>query len=414
MSEAAERRPAEPAKRLAAAAAIGVGALMAWQIVAQAAADRLPPAAALKLAPRSPRLLALEAEAELEAGRPAAAESLARRALLAQPLNARALRVLGIAVDRGGDPQRADDLVTQAGNWSLRDGPAHVWLVDQRLRQGDFASAFAHADALMRRKPELQPHFFKLLSAAAAADRRALAPIAERLAHQPAWREPFLQNLASTPKGLESAATLAIMLQPGRAPLSDKEQGFLLTRLVNGGQFADAAGLRRRLAPAAAAVSPFDGEFDDRAGPAPFRWQIESGAGASVEIAPDDRLAGQSALRVEYDGYSTPGLIHQFVVLSAGAHELEVRWRSDTPVPAERLAWTVRCIGDNRIAARAVQPAAAAPTPWRASSIRFEVPAEGCAAQWLELRALPGDRRTTLVVWYDGMKIRPANGSAEK
>ncbi|NEX94882.1 hypothetical protein [Caulobacter sp. 17J65-9] len=410
MSEAAERRPA---KRLAAAAAIGLGALMAWQIVAQAAADRLPAAAALKLAPGSPRLLALKAEAELEAGRPAAAEALARQALLAQPLNVRALRVLGVAVGRRGDNQHADDLVTQAGNWSLRDGPAHVWLVDRRLRQGDFASAFAHADALMRRKPELQPHFFKLLSTAAAEDRRALAPIAERLVHQPAWREPFLQNLASTPKGLESAATLAVMLQSSRAPLSDKEQGFLLTRLVNGGQFAAAADLRRRLAPAASAVSPFDGEFDDRAGPAPFRWQIATGAGASVEIAPDDQVAGQSALRVEYDGYSTPGLIHQFMALPAGAHELEVRWRGETPLPAERLAWTVRCIGDNRIAARALQPAAAGPTPWRVSAVRFEIPAEGCAGQWLELKPLPGDRRTTLVIWYDGMKVRPAKGVAQ-
>lgn len=405
-------RPERKRRRIAVAAVSAVGAALAWQIVVQAASERMPANAALNLAPGSARLLALAAEAELEAGRIEAAEALARQALRAEPLNVRALRVLGVAAGRRGAVERADELVTQAGNWSLRDGPAHAWLIERRLRQGDYASAFAHADALMRRSPDVHPQLFELMTTAIAADRRALGPIAERLALQPSWREPFIHALAAAPGGAEGAATLAVMLQPGRTPFSDAELGALLTRLVDAGQLRAAADLRRRLRPTGWAT-PFDGEFDDRPGPAPFRWRIVAGAGASVEIAPDDVAPNQSALRVEYDGYSTPGLINQLIVLPAGAYELSGRWRSETPLPDGRLAWTVTCAQGGAAIGEAKQPAAAGETPWRPFAARFVVPS-GCEGQWLHLKPLSGDRRTTLVVWYDGLNIRPSAAAGGK
>lgn len=396
-------------RRWGAAAAVGgLGLAIGWQVVAHAAAQRMPTNAALGLTPGSARLLAQAAEAELEAGRPAAAERLARRALSAEPLNVRALRVLGVAAGRRGDAARADELVTLAGNWSLRDGPAHAWLIERRLHQGDYASAFAHADALMRRSVEVQPQVFKLMATAATADRRALRPIAERLIHKPSWREPFLTHLAGVPNGLEAAAGLALMLAPSRAPFSDAETGVLLSRLVDAGQFRAAADFRRRLAPTASAATPHDGGFDGRPGAAPFRWWIDNGVGAAVEMVPDDLDPKQSALRVEYDGYSNPGLLHQFVALPAGVYELKGRWRSDTALPDDRLAWTLACAEDRREIAEAVQPAAAGETSWRTFTVRFEVPASGCEGQWLRLRPSPGDRRTTLIVWYDDLQIRPA------
>lgn len=394
-----------------AALAGGACLFLAWQIVVQAAVERTPSATALKLAPGSARALTRAAEAELDAGRPEQAERLAREALAATPFNARAVRVLGISVDRRGDADRGDQLVTLAGNWSLRDGPAHAWLVDRRLRQGRYGSAFAHADALMRRKPELQPQLFKLMRIAVAHEPRALSAVAERLAEAPSWRRGFLFDLSARPEGFSPAMSLALMLQKSRAPLNDDELGVLLTHLVQARQYRPAAELRRRLG--RDGETPFDGVFDDRPGPAPFRWFVGSGAGATVEIAPDDVVAGQSALRVEYDGYSTPGLVRQFTALPAGAYELQARWRSETPVAADRLAWVVACAEDGRVVARSVQPAAATPTGWRATAVRFEVPRAGCEGQWLQLKASPGERRTTLVVWYDDVKIRRFSADAE-
>jgi hypothetical protein len=33
------------------------------------------------------------------------------------------------------------------------------------------------------------------------------------------------------------------------------------------------------------------------------------------------------------------------------------------------------------------------------------VPTTGCDAQWLRLTPDPGERRTTLIAWYDGLRI---------
>jgi hypothetical protein len=201
---------------------------------------------------------------------------------------------------------------------------------------------------------------------------------------------------------------LALALQRTSHPTTDEELGKLLSRLVDLRQFKPASDLLIRLGRAPRS-SPFDGEFDDRAGPTPFRWTIESGAGGTAEILPDDGApAGKqnSALRVEYDGYGTPGLIVQFLVLPAGAYRFSGKWRSETPIAAGRLAWTLTCAEDGRVLAQAKQPAAAAESPWTPlAPVAFEVPTTGCDGQWLRLTPDPGERRTTLIAWYDGLRI---------
>ncbi|MGV8930453.1 MAG: tetratricopeptide repeat protein, partial [Brevundimonas sp.] len=130
-----------------------VGAVvLGWQIALQPLMQRAPVEAAIRIAPTSPLVLRRAAEAELGADRNDNAAVLGREAFARSPFDVRALRVVGLTEARAGREDQADDILTLAGNWSLRDDPTHAWLVERRLRQGDYSSAFAHADTLVRRR----------------------------------------------------------------------------------------------------------------------------------------------------------------------------------------------------------------------------------------------------------------------
>ncbi|WP_298745490.1 hypothetical protein, partial [uncultured Brevundimonas sp.] len=111
-----------------------VGAVvLGWQIALQPLIQRAPVEAAIRIAPGSPLVLRRAAESELAAGRTDTAAALGREALRRSPFNVPALRVVGLTEARAGREEAADDILTLAGNWSLRDDPAHAWLVERRL-----------------------------------------------------------------------------------------------------------------------------------------------------------------------------------------------------------------------------------------------------------------------------------------
>jgi hypothetical protein len=102
---------------------------LGWQIVTALVVQRAPPESAVRIAPGSAQALSRAAEAELIAERPDQAADLAILSLRAAPFDVRALRVLGLVRART-DEAAADELLTLAGNWSLRDDPSHAWLMN--------------------------------------------------------------------------------------------------------------------------------------------------------------------------------------------------------------------------------------------------------------------------------------------
>ena len=200
--------------------ALTIGAIwLGWQILLQPVIQRAPPELAVRVAPGSPLVLQRAAEAEFVAGekdddarRYDNAASLARDALALAPFNVRALRVVGLTEARAGREPIADEILTLAGNWSLRDDPAHAWLVEYRLRRGDYASSFAHADTLARRREDIRPQIFRLFTLAAATDTaRALPEVARLLDARPPWRQSYFDSLYVSGEGLQVAANLAVL-----------------------------------------------------------------------------------------------------------------------------------------------------------------------------------------------------------
>lgn len=383
--------------------------LLGWQIVIQPLIQRAPAQMAVSLAPGSPLALRRAAESELAAGRVVNAASLSRDALVRSPFDVRALRVLGLTEARAGREDAADEILTLAGNWSLRDDPAHAWLVERRLRRGDYASSFAHADTLVRRREDIQPQVFRLFTAAGAADpQRSLPVVARLLSARPPWRTAYLASLNQTPQGLQVAASLAVLLQAGRMPFDNDELQQFYSALMSAGGIESVQAIRGRLnrPPVSAAVT--NGGFDEADHPGPFQWRLYEKAGIVAAITADDLSPSNAALRVDYDGYATGTIGEQLTYLAPGRYRFTAAVRSETGNPAARLAWTLSCAtGEGqKVSIPTAAPGAAANT-WTNLSGQFDVPSD-CPAQWLRLETRAADRRDPTAVWFDRIAISPA------
>ena len=405
----AARRPRIGGRDIASYGLIVAAVVLGWQIAIQPLTQRAPVEAAIYLAPGSPLVLRRAAESELAAGRVENAAALSRDALVRSPFDVRALRVLGLTEARAGREDQADDILTLAGNWSLRDDPAHAWLVERRLRRGDYASAFAHADTLVRRRQDIQPQVFRLFTVAGVEDpKRALPVIASLLAARPPWRGAYLSELSQTPQELQLAANLAVLLEPSRAPLNNGELQGLYWNLLSKGQIHVVSTVRERIGRPPPGVAVTNGGFADEAAPEPFQWRLFQKAGIVVEIVADDLRPPNPALRVDYNGYATGTVAEQLTSLPPGAYRFSVETRTESGNPTARLAWTLSCAaGEGAIAPLSAGAPNAAPSKWTTLSGRFEVP-NNCPAQWLRLETRADDRRSPTVVWFDQVAISPA------
>src|SRR5207247_8093242 len=146
-------------------AAFFVLAVVAVFVVADTAGHNLAvsdPDGGLQLAPWEPIALNELAERQLTStsGETSSVENLARRALLSDPLDSRALSLLGSVTERNGDLDRAEALMSLSAARSWRNFGPHVWLFAQAIRRGKFEEALAQADGLLRARWQYEETIF--------------------------------------------------------------------------------------------------------------------------------------------------------------------------------------------------------------------------------------------------------------
>lgn len=387
-------------------ATIVLAVFFGWQIVKEAVSQRLPPEMALRIATNS-STLSRAAESEFVAKRLDNAEYLARRSLAKAPFNARALRVVGLAESAKGQTAKADDLITLAGNWSLRDDPAHAWLFHHRLTRGEYISAFAHADTLARRREDMWPSMFELFNLAATEDPRAMSVLVSLLASRPPWRQAFLNGLIGvpTPRNLGLLATVSASLEKTDGKLSAGELLQVYEVLVRTRQNDLLIAVRRQTARPPLSWLIVNGEFAPPTHPAPFEWALGSSVGIVPEILPDPARPDQSALRVEHNGSASGTVVSQLLLLEPGEYRLAGEVRAETGTDANHFRWTVTCDETGR-AVEVSRPATPVGTNWRPFSLTFDVPVQGCRTQRLTLETTPANQQGTVVGWFDRFSIR--------
>jgi hypothetical protein len=406
--------------------ALGYGAVglaigliwLGWQVVLVPLTDRAPSEHAVRLSPGSAVVLAEAAEDEWRAGRMDNADALARLALERAPFNLQALRVLGLVEGETGDRALADDLLTLAGNWSLRDDSSHSWLIDNRLRRGDYGSAFAHADTIVRRRAEVRPQVFDLFGTAMETDPRSVPFLAGELSDDPPWRAAFINSLYQREGGVALAAQLAMVMKDSDGHFSDAELQQLYQRLYSAGQIGALRQVRTALDRPAAGQALVDGRFEAQSAILPFGWDLAVGAGYSVAALADAGPSDESntnarpsgALRVGHNGQSRDVLARQVTLLPPGSYRLLGRSRWEFGKSEMTFSWQVICRGAARPAGEAVIGAPRTSSPaagetWTPFSVEFQVPSEGCDSQSVQLAGENPGRRTDLVVWFSHLEI---------
>lgn len=372
---------------LVAASVVAVAAV-GWQIVASAQARMLAEAApeeALLWRADYAKALSLLAERDFidaaAGGRSVEqAREEARRALKVNPLDVRAMRVLGWVAEEAGDDRRALRLMTLAASRSQRDVSSHLWMFHNRLRARDFNAAFAHGDALMRHAATMRETAV-LMASAAGADEAATTALTRRLQTGPSWRNAFVRELAASQ---DPDITLRVLLavKEAGATIHPEESSALATRLLRVGRPREAyLAWVLLLSPAGYDVldNVYDGGFEGPAAAGPFAWTLPR---RGVEIGQAPGRQGK-ALLAEFSGGKEQVMARQTLVLTPGLYRLRVDAKMDG-VGGGQMEWALSCAG---------APAgslARLPVPdsndWTPLTVTFAV-APGCEAQRLELRA---------------------------
>jgi hypothetical protein len=394
-----------------------------WRIIAQTAAlsaVQSDPDTALNLVADQPVALIRRAQQELiEAdGNLESAQEFAQRALRASPLTARAFTLLGLIAERKGDQKSAEALMRMAAARTWRDQPTDEWLLNNEARRADYAHAVPYADALLRISHNFQPELFPVL-ASFTVDPRAVEALTAFLATAPPWRTWFLSELSGRLANKSRLVQLYAALNDSENPPTKNELRPYLARLIKDENFELAHQTWHATLPQpqqqADETHPFNRDFEFPVDGLPFNWTLEAVPGADIQVVSTVDGGKKRALLVEFYGTHVRfANVKQLLLLPAGYYSFSGRLKTAELRTVRGLWWRIFCA--NASANTLANTELVSGTmPWTDFTVKFQVPATDCGAQWLQLE-LPAriepERTIEGQVWYQDLRITPSSGTA--
>lgn len=318
--------------------------------VGQAAAQQLSPSAATmdrlqrlaKNAPLAPDPFLVKAAMAEKSGRDAVAERLLLEARRRAPRSAAARYLLADLYMRNGNIR--DGLREMAILGRLLEGGT-AQLVPSLVSYARTPGALPQLKQLLRESPELEPD--------------------------------LLTALAADPNNADLILALAANTGPAAGP-QPRWRATLLAALLTAGRYGEAYDTWARFAGVGAKPSGLvRPDFFPMDAPPPFNWSYpQSGGGVAEPIK-------GGGLHIVYFGRQDVVLATQTMLLPSGRYQLAMRISGDLETSSQ-LRWSVSCLTGRK-------PLLELPlVPGKGGSVRgqFEVPAQGCGAQQLELRGI--------------------------
>jgi len=343
--------------------------------------------------------------AEFERAAPLARDRLRRNAL-----DGPAYSDLALIASQRGDSAQAAALMRLAVKYGPRQRLAHFWLADHAVGAGDFWRALAHLDEVLRLSPR-QLHTISPALRSIAQHPRGRTMVSRWLGeHAPPWRGRFLTGWASKAAGEIELDAMFDPLRRAPYPLSPVERDLWVARLVALGRVSKAHflwidGLPSDMASKIGNV--FDGGFELPPSGGSFGWRFGRVAGAGIRQQHGGGVEGEQALLVEFrDRRVAFDHVSQLLALPAGAYRLSGRVRLDDLRNERGLVWALSC--DRTQTALAQTERFSGRRQWEDFAVEFNVPAEGCSAQWLRLRLdarVAGEQMIGGRAWFDALKI---------
>lgn len=362
---------------------------------------------AAQLNPSSGFALSRNAEAHYAARRFGQAADFARRAIGEAPFEVRAVRTLGLSMLALGQAQ-GGSVMLRAGALGWRDTPTQDWLIQQAALQNDFETVVQRVDGLMRRQRN-GGRMLDLLHRIAAFPQGRKAIVA-RLSDGAPWQGRFFNMLHHLQPGEFGAhAQLLADYHDAGGMVGRAQAAPFANRLASQGRIAEARRVwlawSRSGKRAAEATINDSGFTAVRSGadsePAyPFEWRFREGA-AFAAIGEPPVPAGGTALQARSDGTSESVIAHQTVLLRPGTQRIGYDVLADSPAARLAFGWALRCLPGNQLI-RSEPASGASAGAWLRTSVTFQIPASGCSAQKLELRALDGV--DPVEAWFDNVQ----------
>jgi tetratricopeptide (TPR) repeat protein len=390
-----------------------------WRIVADTAgrnAAASDPETALAWMPSEARALDELASREIEksGGDLNAARGLAERALRSNPLDARALAVLGLIAERLGDEARAGNLMRLSGARTWHDMSTQAWLLKHDIQRGDFDRALSHIDALLRTNPEFFEQSTPVL-VAFTIDQTTFNALARLLATNPPWRARFLAQLSAQLSDGGRLVQLYAALQDGQHPPEAMELKPYLDRLIRDGRFAEAYQSWRETLSPQQRTSEFllyNGDFAAPIDGLPFNWVLYPTRGMNIQVVASPGKDKGRALQFQFSGTRVePFTVGQLMLLPPGEYRFTGKVRAEKLRTQRGLEWQISCADPpSNILART--DLVANTTPWTSFSVVFTVPHADCRSQWLKLEIASrtaSERQIEGQVWYDNLRIGQAS-----
>jgi hypothetical protein len=342
-------------------------------------------------------------------GEIAEAQRLAEAGVRASPINVRAIRALGLVATLRNNERAAQRLFAYGETLTRRDLPTELWLIEYAVQHDNIPAALLHYDRALRTNVEARSLLFPVLISAASQPQIA-GPLGRILAARPEWWAAFIATMITTPTS--SASSLAFLLGQIRLNPSDPTDGPLvppaLARLVNDREYARAYQLYRSLRPVRGrppAVN--DGGFEAAASLPPFDWTFveEVDLSASREARENGYV-----LRLRSGRIQSGDVARQLLVLPAGRYRLSFIAGDVADNAAARPSLALICADNNaRPLLRVSAPAARG--QGQAVAANFNIPADGCAAQWLAISIAAGGEEQAVEPWIDQIAIEPSPGA---
>jgi O-antigen ligase len=350
---------------------------------------------AASIAPWSTRAHEREATSELMR-LDASAAVAARQTIRLSPINASAIRTLGLLRLEEGDAYAGNRLMEAAAGLGWRDLLTQFWSIEAAERTSEPVKAAQRADALFRQGiylPTLQ-----LLLQADDFDQISRL-LAGMLAQRPPWRADLLNSVGGL-SGPAAARFQLILASLSKTPnrVTTDEMRPVLQALASHERLGEAQRLWLELNPALVENGDFDALKDSQGLLSPAGWVVPSQNREKVTVAVPQSRPGNRALRIGRTDWVT--ILTQEMMLAPGSYSMSYSALEKGPATVV-LRWQLRCRGAKET--QATQAQIPPQQAWHSFATTFVVPPRDCLIQTLALKRIDADDRSE--TWVDSVRI---------
>ena len=334
----------------------------------------------------------------------------AETALESDPLNSRALRVLGQIADRDRDELHASKFMEAAARRSIRESLAVHWLMKKSFENHEYAAAVHWADALLRARRDIQEYVLPAL-VQIAEDKQGSGELTKLLVNAPPWRHWFFSELPGKVSDPSAPLRLLLAIKDTPTPPTVEElRGYMFNLVDNGLHELAYYAWLQFLSPnqLGKVALLYNGGFELEPSGLPFDWVITPITGATVEILPRPDKDDEKALFLEFDyGQVDFRNVSEVILLPPGTYKFKGQYKADI-INRRGMSWRIYCAGRDEALIGESPLVTGVTKSWVDFEFSFVVPAAGCRAQQvrLELAArMSSEQIVSGSIWYDELRI---------